>query len=83
MELIKHVSCLQDKSMTEMADSVGGVDSQHPTVEQVPIEEYKVVHKRVFPLAEYWKVVAEVQPARSCRLICPNLPKAKYLTSPI
>lgn len=30
--------------MTEMADSGGGVDSQYPTVEQVPIEEYKVVH---------------------------------------
>lgn len=30
--------------MAEMADSVGGVDSEHPTVEQVPIEEYEVVH---------------------------------------
>lgn len=27
-----------------MADSEGDVDSQYPTVEQVPIKEYKVVH---------------------------------------
>lgn len=27
-----------------MADSGEGVDSQYPAVEQVPIEEYKVVH---------------------------------------
>lgn len=55
--------------MTEMADSVGGVDSLHPTVEQVPTEEYEVVHTEFSLLcrAEHWKAAAEIQPARSCR----------------
>lgn len=30
--------------MSEMADSVGGVDSQYPAVKRIPIEEYEVVH---------------------------------------
>lgn len=68
-----------------MADSVVGVDSQHPSVEQVPTEEYKAVHTEFSLLcrAEHWKAAAEIQPARSCRLICPNLLKVKCLASPI
>lgn len=71
--------------MTEMADAVGGVDSQRLTVEQVPTEEYEAVHTEFSLLcrAEHWKAAAEIQPARSCRLICPNLLKAKCLASPI
>lgn len=33
----------KSKSMTEMSDSVGGVDSQHSAAKEVPVEEYKVV----------------------------------------
>ena len=33
----------KSKSMTEMADSMGDADSQHPAAKEVPIEEGKVV----------------------------------------
>jgi len=33
----------KSKSVTEMADSVGGVDSKHPAAKSVPVGEYRVV----------------------------------------